>query len=75
MLICISKRFYDPSYIEYYSADTITEAISIIEKFNDHTYNIKISATTADDIIQVLHLSYELEKLDVSHQLIGTLKI
>lgn len=75
MLISIQKRFYDPSYIEYYSADTVNDAISIIKKFNDHTYYFNISATTTDEIIKVVALSYELDKLNISHQLNGTLKI
>ena len=75
MLISINKRFYDPSYIKNYSADTITEAISIIKKFYDRTYYITISATTTDEIIKVVCLSYELEKLDISHQLSSLLKI
>lgn len=75
MLITINKRFYGPSYIEYYSADTIAEAISIIKKFNNHTYRIEISAKTTDEIINVVTLSYELDKLNISHQINRALKI
>ena len=75
MLISINKRFYDPSYIKYYSADTISEAIRIIKKFNDHTYYFTISATTKDEVIKVVALSYELDKLDISHQINSQLKI
>ena len=75
MLISINKRFYDPSYIEYYSADTVSEAISIITRFNDHTYHFTISATTTDEVIKVVALSYELDKLDIPHQLNAALKI
>lgn len=69
MLISIQKRFYDPSYIEYYSANTISDAINFIKKFNDHTYYFTISATTTDEIIKVVALSYELDSLDICYKI------
>lgn len=76
MLLSINERFYNPSAsISQYAVNTVEEVKSIINKFDKHKYKFIISATTTNDLIKVIYLSYELDALNISYKMNGQLTI
>ena len=73
LLITIEKRYYDPSSLEWYSAESIEEVKEIVNHYNKHKYKFQISSDNEDDHLKLVELSYELDELNIPHAINGSI--